>query len=69
MIKSGSAPDRIIYGEMVFLRSCSECGRFVKADEELTYRGNSEGAIKIVDTNASCIKCGRVMMIWEGYAG
>ena len=40
---------RMIYGDMVFLRICSECGRFVKADKILNYRENMEGQIKFVD--------------------
>lgn len=60
---------RVIYGDMVFLRICSECGRFVKADKTLKYRENMEGQIKFVDANGTCKRCGRIMMVWEGYAG
>lgn len=55
----------ICYGDdgATFLPVCEKCGRFVKADAEITFDG--EGQPK--GTNATCSKCGRIEMIWEGY--
>ena len=57
----GSADDET--GIAVFIRVCPICGRFVKADKEVTFdgRGQPKGA------NATCSKHGRIEMIWIGY--
>ena len=56
---------RIVYGEegATFVRRCEKCFRFVKADEKITFRGNGE----LVGDNATCSKCGRTKMIFEGF--
>ena len=57
---------RVTYGEegMTFIPVCSNCGRFVKADETYKYWQNGAGEIRHSD-NATCSKCGRVKMIFE----
>ena len=56
---------RITYGEgLTFIPVCTLCGRFVKADEKVVVNGFDE----LVDKpNATCKKCGRTRMIFEGY--
>lgn len=51
-------------GTMQFIPVCQKCGRFVKADDHVTTRGDGELVKK---PNATCSKCGRVEMIFEGY--
>lgn len=47
----------------VFIPVCPKCAKFVKADKRIKY--NSERGID--DTaNATCKKCGRVVMLCEG---
>lgn len=52
---------RVVYGGeeigATFVPVCPHCGRFVKADE-VTRVGNP---------NATCSKCGRVTMPFEGF--
>jgi len=54
---------RAIYGEddeaLVFLRICRYCGRFVTADDTANR----------TDINATCKRCGRVLMPFEGLYG
>ena len=55
---------RKVYGEgMTFVPVCSTCGRFVKADP-VVYEQNE--TLK-PGPNATCAKCGRTEMIFEGY--
>lgn len=55
---------RVSYeGGAVFIPVCPNCGRYVKADD--TVRFNDYGPSE--DCNATCSKCGRVNMIFEGY--
>ena len=52
-------------GNAQFLRICPNCGRFVKADDSIRTRwidGQIENA-----PNATCSKCGRVSMPFEGW--
>ena len=49
-------------GDATFLRVCRTCGRFVIPDPTLWTRSD-----RIVEPNATCSKCGRVAMIFEGY--
>jgi len=64
---------RLVYGERggseyagaVFVPVCPQCGRFVKADDAITF---CEGAVK-PQPNATCKRCGRVAMIFEGFYG
>lgn len=57
---------RITYGEenAVFIPVCSTCGRFVKADKSVAI--NESVGLKD-QPNATCKKCGRVQMIFEGF--
>ncbi len=55
---------RICYdGGMQFVPVCSTCGRFVKADESVSFDPKGQPNLP----NATCSKCGRTMMIFEGY--
>ena len=49
-------------GYAVFTRKCPLCGRFVKADEEVTLKGGTP-----VGPNATCALDGKVQMGFEGY--
>lgn len=56
---------RIRYdGGMIFLPVCPKCGRFVKADESVAVNGLGE---YVPNPNATCAKCGRVEMPFEGF--
>ena len=55
---------RVVYGEgATFVPVCAGCGRFVKADE--TVRTSMAGLAP--GPNATCKKCGRVEMPFEGF--
>lgn len=58
----------VCYGEgaevLAFVRLCPNCGRFIKADEEVRINGFDQW---IEAENAVCSKCGRVKMIFDGY--
>jgi len=58
---------RITYGETdaQFIPVCPKCGRFVKADESMMF--NMENDFDRKCTNATCKKCGRVQMPFEGF--
>jgi len=60
---------RIVYeGGMCFLPVCPKCGRFVKADKVLEVKHNKwTDEDRIEKPNATCNKCGRVNMPFEGY--
>ena len=54
---------RVVYGEgATFVPVCPKCGRFVKADDFIRVRMDE------IDKkpNATCSKCGRVAMPFEG---
>jgi hypothetical protein len=56
---------RVTYkGGMVFVPVCPTCGRFVKADKRVTVNGFGDYVSK---PNATCSRCGRVEMPFEGY--
>jgi methionyl-tRNA synthetase len=56
---------RIVYGEgATFIPVCVKCGRFVKPDEIVF---TSEGAGLKKQPNATCKKCGRTEMLFEGF--
>lgn len=56
---------RICYeGGAQFVPVCEQCGRFVKADE--TIRCNDAIGLSN-EPNATCSKCGRVQMLFEGF--
>ena len=55
---------RIIYSnDAVFVPVCSYCGRFVKADSSILI---SERGL-VDQPNATCSKCGRIKMLFEGF--
>jgi hypothetical protein len=57
---------RIFYGNgLTFIPVCPQCGRFVKSDDFIRTKGEEgehDGA-----PNATCAKCGRVVMPCEGF--
>lgn len=67
MVGWGDYPEmrRVSYGEdgATFVPVCPRCGRFVKADESIMM---SEGGT-IGEPNATCSKCGRIGMPFEGF--
>jgi len=56
----------IQYGDegATFARVCPKCGRFVKPDETVRFQYEGPPEEK---PNATCKKCGRVNMPFEGY--
>lgn len=56
---------RICYGDSgaTFVPVCGTCGRFVKADATVFV---GESGLK-AGPNATCAKCGRVEMLFEGF--
>lgn len=47
-----------------FVPVCIQCARFVKADGTITLDG--EGRL-VKKPNATCSKCGRIEMLFEGF--
>ena len=62
------ATPMMFYGEgnevLAFIRLCPNCGRFVKCDNEVIVNGLEE---LINQPNATCSKCGRVEMLFDGW--
>jgi hypothetical protein len=58
---------RVAYGDgetlMSFVPVCEICGRFVKADESIAVNGEDQP----VGPSATCSRCGRVAMLFEGH--
>lgn len=55
---------RVVYeGDAVFIPVCVLCGRYIKADE--TIQVNDNGLKD--QPNATCSKCGRIKMLFEGF--
>ena len=55
---------RVVYhGGATFVPACAKCGQFVKADR--TVRVSDAGLMP--GTNATCKKCGRVEMLFDGF--
>lgn len=56
---------RVVYqpGGATFVPVCYQCGRYVKADENIFMR--YDGLAK--QPNATCSKCGRTEMLFEGF--
>ena len=51
-------------GGATFIRVCPKCGRFVKAYKSIKINGLDE----LMDApNATCGKCGRVKMLFQGF--
>lgn len=62
---------RLVYGEgATFVPVCAGidgkggCGRFVKADADVVVFASG---LPAAETNATCSRCGRVQMLFEGY--
>ncbi len=56
---------RITYGEgATFIPVCAKCGKFVKADESIKI---SDIFGISLEPNATCKKCGRTTMLFEGF--
>ena len=71
------------FGNAVFVRHCSNCGKFVKPDKTIStqdmFNMPSEAPASIaaafryltvkkaLPDNATCKKCGRTKMIFEGF--
>lgn len=51
------------YGKAVFVPVCIKCARFVKADKTVRF---GEGGLA-PGPNATCRRCGRVEMLFEGF--
>lgn len=55
---------RVRYGELQFVPICEKCGRFIKPDDTIFVNGFDQ----LKDQpNATCSKCGRTKMIFEGF--
>ena len=59
---------RLVYGEgeyegATFVPVCKKCGRFVKADATMGFRNQTVA----LGPNATCSRCGRTEMIFEGF--
>ena len=58
---------RVVYGEgAYFIPVCEICNRFVKPDESVRIN-DSKGLAD--EPNATCSKCGRTKMLFEGFVG
>ncbi|MFH2075598.1 MAG: hypothetical protein ABIJ57_09665 [Pseudomonadota bacterium] len=57
---------RVCYGEegATFVPVCEKCGRYVKPDKTILV---SEGAGLHPGHNATCSKCGRTHMLFQGF--
>lgn len=55
---------RLVYGGATFVPVCEKCCRFVKADK--TVRVNEWTGLH-PGPNATCKKCGRTRMLFEGF--
>ena len=58
---------RVTYGDThaSFIPVCPKCGRFVKEDENMMF--TREGDFDRKQPNATCKKCGRIEMPFEGF--
>jgi ribosomal protein L32 len=55
---------RVVYGQgATFCPVCPNCGRFVRADETITLKGDGLAP----GPTATCKKCGRIEMPFEGF--
>jgi hypothetical protein len=68
-VEYGPGAPRIVYGDgddrAVFVLVCPHCGRFVRADDEIRV-SKWDGGLH-PGPNATCRKCGRVRMPFEGF--
>jgi len=63
----GAYPDtrRVVYScGALFVPVCEKCGRYVKADNIIRY---TDWAGLADEPNATCSKCGRTRMLFEGF--
>jgi len=57
---------RVIYnGGATFVPVCIKCGRYVKKDDVIHVNGWDGRLVK--KPNATCSKCGRTEMLFEGF--
>lgn len=59
---------RLVYGDgeydgATFVPVCRTCGRFVKADTVMRCKGSTIADVP----NATCARCGRTQMLFEGF--
>ena len=61
---------RVVYGDKnseyagaTFVPVCARCFRFVKADKTMRFQHNTVSK----KPNATCTKCGRTTMLFEGF--
>ena len=55
---------RVVYDNGgTFVPVCEKCGRFVRADDEIS---SGDNGLKD-QPNATCKKCGRTKMLFEGF--
>ncbi len=60
---------RVVYGknseyeDATFVPICTNCGRFVKADNTMRFQGDTVAK----GPNSTCANCGRVEMLFEGF--
>lgn len=57
---------QVYEGGACFVPVCEKCGRFVKADKTILVN-EIQGLSK--EPNATCSKCGRTHMLFEGFVG
>ncbi len=65
VVYGGRFSDEGIGDGATFVPVCEKCGRFVKADANVTF--DHDGQPK--GDTATCKKCGRTTMPFEGYVG
>ncbi len=58
-----TGPDADEYAGASFVPVCVKCGRFVKADAVLYFQHDTLAS----GSNATCSKCGRTEMLFEGF--
>lgn len=67
MVSANEYPNmkRVVYnGGATFVPVCEKCKRFVKPDADIRV---SEGDGLSDEPNATCSRCGRTKMIFEGF--
>jgi len=54
-------------GVMLFKRHCPQCGRYFAPDKQISVRSALNEGVQFGDTNATCKRCGRITMGFEGF--
>lgn len=54
-------------GTLLFVPVCVSCGRFVTADETVRLKMIEGDCVEPLTPNATCRRCGRTAMLWEGF--